>query len=188
MIRIHLPDPNNLCVHAPSRENPPSMNNMPNPKAPPCGCKWFEQAANDPDIPIVFDTNFKEYHLVHEQNKGYSLFHHCPFCGGRAPESLRGSQFAHVSSKELIRLSALTAPFLTEEDVRSALGEPDHTHAISGSSTTRNNPAETPETTLEGRCLIYKNLSETAEVRVKIDRYGKLTFAYSGKYIGPNHQ
>jgi hypothetical protein len=161
------------------------MNNMPNPDAPACGCKWFEQAAQDPDTPVIFDPMMNEFHLVHLNGKGQSLFYHCPFCGGRAPESLRGSFFANLSNDETARLYLLTENIQTEEDMRAAHGEPDYVLPISGSSTTPGSDTEAPETVVSGRCLIYNNLSETAEVRVGIDRYGKLEFAFSGKYIGP---
>lgn len=160
------------------------MNNMPNDQAPPCGCKWFERAAEDPDMPVIFDETTNEFHLVHLNGKGYSLFYHCPFCGGRAPESLRASLFACVSHEETVRLHLLTENIRTEEEMRAAHGEPDRVLPVSGGSTTKGSETEAPETVVGGRCLVYGNLSETAEVRVKIDRYGKLKFSFSGKFIG----
>ena len=164
------------------------MNNMPNDEAPPCGCKWFERAAKDSNTPVIFDEMMNEFHLVHLNGKGHSLFYHCPFCGGRAPDSLRGSFFGDLSDDETARLYLLTENIQTEEDMRVAHGEPDHVLPISGSSTSEGSDSEAPETVVGGRCLIYTSLSETAEVRIKINRYGKLKFAFSGKYIGPERK
>jgi len=158
---------------------------MPNDQAPPCGCKWFERAAKDPDVPVIFDETTNEFHLVHLNGGGRSLFYHCPFCGGRAPESLRGTLFADVSIEEIARLYAYTESILTEENIRSTHGEPDYVFPISGTSTSKGSDTEAPETIVGGRCLVYNNLSDTAEVRVKIDRYGNLKFTFAGKYIGP---
>jgi len=164
------------------------MNNMPNPDAPACGCKWFERSAKDPNIPVVFDEIKNEYHLVHQNDSGISLFYHCPFCGGKAPESLRDNFFADVSVEETTRLHLLTENILTEEDMRAIHGEPDSVFPTSGSMTTPGSDTEAPETTIGGRWLIYTNLSETAEVRIRISRYGKLRFSFSGKYLGPKQK
>jgi hypothetical protein len=164
------------------------MNTMPNPNAPLCGCKWFENAVRNSDVPVVFDGMMNEYHLVHNDGKGHSLFYHCPFCGGRAPDSLRGSYFADVSFEESSRLHLLTENIMTEEHMRATHGEPDHVFPISGGITTPGSDTEPPETKVGGRCLLYKNLSETAEVRVSVDRYGKLKFSFSGKYLGPKRK
>jgi len=158
---------------------------MPKPRTRKCMCRWLERCAEEPAIPIVFDQFMNEYHLLHEGGKGYSLLYYCPFCGKSAPKSLRGSYFAKVSDEESQRLYLLTEKITTEEEMRAAHGEPDHVLPISGSLTTPATKTKGAETVVGGRCLIYNNLSDTAEVRVNINRYGKLQFSFSGKYIGP---
>lgn len=164
------------------------MNNMPNDDAPPCGCKWFENAVRDPEIPVVFDELMKEYHLVTHGGGGHALFYHCPFCGGRAPRSLRGTFFAKIPDKETYRLHSLTKKFKTEEEVISTFGPPDHEFEIGSGMTTPGSDTEPREHFLNGRRLVYKGLSDTADVNVRIDRYGKLKFSFSEKYIGPQRE
>ena len=96
---------------------------MPRDDLPLCDCRWLERAAHDPDNPIEFDPELNEYNL--KTPKGHSLrIYHCPFCAGRAPESLRGQMFATVSSEETVRLHQLTKDLKTEAEVLSSLGKP----------------------------------------------------------------
>ena len=78
---------------------------MPDPNAPECDCRWLENAAEDPHVPITFDSKLKEYHLIRGGELGGTmLFYHCPFCGGRAPKSRRDALFLHVTHEEMLRL------------------------------------------------------------------------------------
>jgi hypothetical protein len=164
------------------------MNNMPNPDAPPCGCRWFDEAAKNPDIPVVFDSRMNEFHLTHNNDRGYSLFYHCPFCGGRAPESLRKTFFTDVTHEESVRLHNLTKHIKTESEFLDEFGKPDHEFDIGGSMTTAGSDSQPRETFIGARKLVYKQLSDIADVNVQINRYGKLKISYSGKYIGPKRQ
>lgn len=158
---------------------------MPNPDAPDCGCNWFERAAKDDSIPVVFHEMMHEYHLIHNDGRGHSLFYHCPFCGGKAPQSLRGTYWTDVSHKESSRLQALTRGITTPEELFAAFGKPDQDFEMSGSSTTPGTDDSPPETTLGPRRVVFKSLSDTADVNVRIDRYDRLKFSFTGRYIGP---
>ena len=161
------------------------MHNMPNPDAPDCGCKWFERAAKDESIPVVFDEMMNEYHLRHSNGRGYSLFYHCPFCGGKAPDSLRGTYWTEVSHEESYRLNEITKDIKTPPQLFEMFGEPDKDFEVSGSSTTPGSDDSPPETTLGPRRVVFKGLSDTADVHVRIDRYDRLRFSFMGRYIGP---
>ncbi len=164
------------------------MNNMPNPDAPPCGCKWFDRAAKDPAFPVVYDARMNEFHLITHDGRGQASFYHCPFCGGRAPKSLRATFFADVTDEESRRLFLLTQHILNKEQIIKELGEPHQDFEISGGMTSAGSDTEPKETFIGGRRLVYENLSDTADVNVRIDRYGKLRFSFTGKYIGPQRQ
>jgi hypothetical protein len=162
------------------------MNNMPNADAPDCGCKWFERAAKDDSIPVVFDELMNEYRLIHKDNRGHSLFWHCPFCGGKAPKSLSSTFWTQVSHEESIRLQKLTRDIKTPDDLFAAFGTPDSDFEVSGSFTTPETEESPSETTLGPRRVVFKSLSDTVDVHVRIDRYDRLKFSYMGRYIGPN--
>lgn len=132
------------------------MSNMPNDSAPPCGCSWFDNAVNNPDFPVVFDERMNEYHLVGHDGRAHALFYHCPFCGGKAPKSLRGTFFARIPLEETYRLQQLTECFKTEEEVVSRFGSPDHEFKVSGSMTTKGSETEPREHFLGGRRLVTK--------------------------------
>jgi len=154
---------------------------MPRDDLPFCECRWLERAAHDPNCPIVFDSELNEYHL--KRSDGISLIYHCPFCAGRAPESLRPQMFATVPDDETIRLHRLTKDLKTEDEVRLLLGEPTRVFEpgwISGEPDKEGNPGEIRAR----KSLRYENHSETAEINVNVDRYGKIRVTFSGKYIG----
>lgn len=157
---------------------------MPNPDAPACDCRWFDRAAKNPDIPITFDERMNEFHLMQIDGNGHSSLYHCPFCGGRAPESLRKTFFRTVSHDESARLHLHTKEIKTEDELIALLGPPDTEYEIGGGMTKPGSEIEPDETFVNGRRLVYRNLSETADVNVRIDRYGQLRFSYTGKYLG----
>jgi hypothetical protein len=161
------------------------MHNMPNPNAPDCGCKWFDRAAKDDSIPVVFNEMMNEYHLQHTNGRGHSLFYHCPFCGGKAPDSLRGTYWTEVSHEESYRLQQLTKDIKTPDELFAVLGTPDQDFEIGGSCTSPGSEEEPPEMVLGPRRVVYEGLSDTVNVHVTIDRYGRLKFSYRGRYIGP---
>ena len=69
-----------------------------------CDCHWLERAAHDPDNPIQFDPELNEYNL--KASGGHSLrIYHCPFCAGRAPESLQAQNWA-ISTRRRVRSAA----------------------------------------------------------------------------------
>lgn len=159
---------------------------MPNSDARDCGCNWFERAAKDDSIPVVFDELMNEYHLVSSNGQDYSLFYHCPFCGGKAPDSLRGTYWTEVSHEESRRLEMLTRDIKTSAELFEIFGDPDHDFEIGGGITSPATENEPPETKLHPRRVVYTNLSDTADVHVSIDRYDRLRFSYRGRYIGPD--
>ena len=101
---------------------------MPNKKLPPCKCGYLEREADDADSPIKFDARTNEFYFAYETEyakQGRLIIYHCPFCGGRAPESKRDTLFHTVSEREKRRLSLLTKNLRTVQEVLTTLGPPD---------------------------------------------------------------
>jgi hypothetical protein len=161
---------------------------MPNPNAPVCGCRWFDEAVKDPHIPVVFNSESNGFYLAHQDGRGCSLFHHCPFCGGRAPAKPRPIIFADVTHEESLRLHSLTRHLKSEEELIQEFGKPDQIFDPSGSFTTAGSDSDPRETFIGSRRLIYKHLSDTVDVNVQINRYGRLKISYCGKRLVPKKQ
>ncbi|MCB1099431.1 MAG: hypothetical protein KDN22_27925 [Verrucomicrobiae bacterium] len=155
---------------------------MPRDDLPYCQCNWFERAAHDPDCAVEFDPELNEYNLK-TANGGSMRMYHCPFCAGRAPESLRGQMFATVTSEETFRLHQLTKDLKTEADVREALGDP--THEFEPGVVSQSPPKEgEPPIIKSSKSLSYDQHSDSATIDVTVGRHGKVSITFSGKYIG----
>ena len=74
-----------------------------------CDCLVLERAADDPNVPVLFDSKMNEYHMVHADGQGHTIIRHCFFCGGKAPQSKREALFARVLHEELRRAGTVDA-------------------------------------------------------------------------------
>ena len=109
--------------------------------------------------------------------------YHCPFCAGRAPDSLRAQMFATVSSEETIRLHQLTKSLRTEKQVLKHLGPPTYVFepgVVVAEPEKEGEPGEIRAC----KSLRYENHSETATINVNVGRHGKVRISFSGKYVG----
>jgi hypothetical protein len=132
-------------------------------------------------MPVVFDDLMNTYHILHNEGRGRSIFYHCQFCGGKAPKSLSPTYWTEVSHEESRRLQDLSKNILTAEELFAAFGLPDSDFDPGGSCTTAGTQEIPPETTLAPRRVTFKSLSDTIDVHVSIDRYGRLRFYYTGR-------
>jgi hypothetical protein len=160
---------------------------MPNKRIALCKCGYLEDQAGDPDSPIRFDPEMNEYQFVHTTSEGVKVrmtIYHCPFCGGRAPETKRGNLFARLTGKETRRLTELTKPLRTLKQVLSSLGKPDRDNAVGMTVVTPERNGK-PETTQNFRTLVYTNLSDSAEIHVTVYPMDRVAITFQGKYVGP---
>jgi hypothetical protein len=150
-----------------------------------CDCNSLNDAANNPDVPIEFDATLNEFHIVYTVNDpdSYMLIRHCPFCGGKAPTSKRASLFAAIPVEELSRLARLTSSLKQVGDVIAAFGAPDRDEEV-GSMVTRPEGEGMPPETQAYRVLVYKGLSEVADVRATVLPDERVSISFAGKYIG----
>ena len=149
---------------------------------PYCDCDWLERAAHDSHCPVEFDPKLNEY-MIKTSNGGSLAIYHCPFCAGRAPKSLRDRMFASVTHEEAARLHQLTKDLKTEQEVLVHLGKPTHVFDP-GATITAPEIGRNPGETRMCRSLHYDSHSSTANINVNVDRHGKASISFSGKYIG----
>jgi hypothetical protein len=147
-----------------------------------CDCGALDRAAKDPDVPIEFDARLNEFHPVHA--RGRRLIYHCLWCGGKAPESLRGTLFAQISAQEQNRLLALVADVTTAADLIERLGKPDSDSSQGVVIEVPKHDGKAP--TVEARrLLVYTNLSDVAYLSAEVRADGRVAISLVGKQISP---
>jgi hypothetical protein len=155
----------------------------------PCTCEYLQRSADAPDHPIEFDVSVHEYLFVIRADNGSvkskTSIYHCPFCGGAAPASIRGTLFAAIPNSEDARIRAVFAELKTIEDVLDTLGPADWDHP-NGYSWSMPAQDGAPPVRYSGRSLRYTQLSEVADVEVNEHRGGGISITLCGKYIGTN--
>ncbi|QND60560.1 hypothetical protein [Mesorhizobium huakuii] len=152
----------------------------PNFEAPRCECGTLEALSKEPSIPIVFDAELNEYHIVGTAQQQV-LIYHCIFCGGQTPASRRDELFMHVTREEFERLRKTTSGLNTLEDVVGTLGPPDFDHPAGFSST---EPVGLgPRRTTDFRQMTFSSLSDTANVHVAIGLNDKVQFSFTPKPV-----
>jgi hypothetical protein len=160
----------------------------------PCRCGYLEQAADDPKSPIRYDPLVGEYQFEFRspctggtcpEAKAHLTMYHCPFCGGAAPPSKRGTLFTNIADQEAARLYRLLDGVDTLEEVVRALRPPDYDRE--GGLTVREPEKDgKPPRLRTYRTLRYTRLSDTADVEVYADpAKGNVQVCLAGKYIGP---
>jgi hypothetical protein len=147
-----------------------------------CDCGALDRAAKDPELPIEFDARLNEFHLVY--GRGRRLLDHCWSCGGKAPESLRGTLFARISRQEQDRLLALVPDVTTVSELIARLGPPDSdsSQGVVLESPEQDGKAPTAEAR---RLLVHANLSEVAYLSAEVNADDRVAISLQGKYIGP---
>jgi hypothetical protein len=155
----------------------------PNSSAQQCDCRWLEHASLDPAVPVKFDADLSEYYLV--RAGGRMAIYHCPFCGGRAPRSRRESKFHQISGQERQRLLLMVGRLKSLDDVIAILGKPDADNSA-GIAMTIPADDDHPELTEISRVLIYRGLSETAEIWVYTQSNGRVSINLQSKAIVTN--
>lgn len=161
-----------------------------------CECRYLEDAANDPDLPIQFEETAGEFQFQYEEQRpscfqylsraiwGHSVpaamlvIYHCPFCGGAAPKSKRHLLFATISRDEESRLSKLLKSIKTIDDAIRELGQPDS----DGHLGTKTPESESqPSKIVHHRRIRYRGLSEVADVSITERLDGSAYWQLHGK-------
>lgn len=147
-----------------------------------CECGWLQEAATDPDHPVEFDPRMNEFNIV--KGKRSIRIYYCPFCGGEAPESLRETVFAHVTSKENQRLVLLGAGCDSFAEIIERFGQPDRDHPVGATMGTRASDGRISQFS-SYRVLTYSQLSAVADLQFHLHADGTLARQQVlAKYIG----
>jgi hypothetical protein len=135
---------------------------------------------------VAFDPKMNEYSITYAVpgGNGFALLRYCPGCGGKAPASVRQSLFARLTNAEVHRLQELTAGIKTVADAFNVLGAPDDDCPVGAGQVSAYRDDE-PQVAEFFRTLVYRRLSETADVHVTVRSDHDLRITYQGKYIGP---
>jgi hypothetical protein len=149
-----------------------------------CTCGVVERATHEPSVPVIFDENTNEFHLVcNPEHKGSMILYYCFFCGGSLPKSKRDLLFAVVTQAETARLKNLTRDIRTIEDAIRVFGVPDFD--LPDGETVSSPQSETEPVHIESfRVIGYSGLSQTADVRITDYRRSRPGIVFIGKYIG----
>ena len=148
-----------------------------------CECGWLERAADDPSVPIGFDSQVNEYYLKAGSPcsiEGQYVIHYCPSCGGSAPPSHRDSLFVVVTPDERMRLQESWSTLRTRDEVLRTWGPPDE-EIPDGYGETEPEREGKPSRTVNFDVMRYNNLSETAVVDVVVCAGGRVMFTYCPK-------
>ena len=161
-----------------------------------CECRYLENAANDPESPILFDETTGEYQFQYDEQRRSRLEHlsravwgdeghyatliiyHCPFCGGAAPESKRHLLFKTISRDEESRLGELLKNIKSIDDAIQQFGQPD----FDGHSGTKMPETENHPSRIEHhRDIRYHGLSDFAAVWITERPDGSAYWRLQGK-------
>src|SRR5260221_44437 len=148
----------------------------------PCDCGYLDRASKDPDHPIEFDASLNEFNFIHPG--GRFRIYHCPFCGGKAPESVRTTLFSQVSRDEQERLFRIADVFKTFDELVTSIGQPDRDGPMGSRVRKPEADGEAPRTSAFGH-LTYVKLYESAELHFDLHPDGRVaSYSVSGKYRG----
>jgi hypothetical protein len=154
-----------------------------------CSCGYLARAADDPDVPIVFDERTGEFHFTYyepgecvaeEWSPAMLVIFHCPFCGGAAPPSKRALLFHAIPRAEEQRLFTILTPLKNIDAAITALGPPDWDNEIGGVSRTSPDDGK-PSVVTCSRRLCYQRLSEIADVWLDNFQDGVAYWSLQGK-------
>jgi hypothetical protein len=156
----------------------------------PCTCGYLERSAADANLPVRFDPDLNEYHIVFTvpgSGQGAMMLYHCPMCGGAMPKSRRGELFAEIPPDEDARLFALTSQVSTNDDVSKVLGEADTDTPFQLGGMVWPSNRDEPELP-PVRILDFTSLSEVAIIQVTLYADGRAHASVQPKYIGPPYR
>ena len=137
----------------------------------PCDCGWLSGPINDPSTNLSYDALNNK--IVLGDQTQYVIYH-CPFCGGKFPDSSRPIWVPIVPQAEFERVRALVAGLATVDGIFERLGKPDYdSWSYPGA---------------EYRCIEYYGLSEFLSLEFLVTRTGLATHTIQIKSMSPRHQ
>jgi len=148
-----------------------------------CDCGWLQRAANDPSMPIGFDSQVNEYYLragTPDAADAHYVIRFCPNCGGDAPVSHRDHLFTVLSPGETIQLQESFKELRTRGDVIRKWGSPDE-EIPAGYAETEPEQPNAASKTVTFDVMRYKSVSPNAVVDVILCAGERVKFMYFSK-------
>lgn len=136
----------------------------------------------NPMFPIGFDEEMNEYYVALIPG-GEATMRYCFWCGGRLPESKRGSFFTKPSDEEMDEVVALLRGAKSHEDVLRILGPADE---LSDANGFMKDPKTGKVIASWDQCYSYSKRWKTLVLRVPVMTSGGFTYSMSGHYLGKN--
>lgn len=138
-----------------------------------CQCGLPRQCADDPSVPVRFDPDLNEFHLICEEERAYYLMRYCFRCGRSLPKSRRGELFMKPSRAETNDVFRRLSNAATFSELIATLGRPDQEFESDSENVVRQ--------------VTYTRLWATLDLIVFERPDGSFDSACSGKYKG-NHE
>jgi hypothetical protein len=151
----------------------------------PCSCDYLVASAENPNLPVNYDVELKEFYFEHTLPTGVIIrmvLNHCPMCGGVASSSVRDTLFAAVPEREGERLNSLTRGINGIADIERLLGAWD-SDAVVPAPLDVLLPLRPGEPAGPIRVLTYRNLSDVADVQFTVYPSGKIQTVIAPKFV-----
>jgi hypothetical protein len=143
-----------------------------------CECGMPQRWIADAHFPVEFDEEMNEYQLVRDGAR--SPMRYCFWCGGRLPESKRGTFFTTPDKAERDEVASLLKGAKSHEDVVQMLGPPDQILDMGGAE----------KDTKTGKLLArweqhyeYTTRWKSLVVYVPVILQGRFTYSIHGHYL-----
>jgi hypothetical protein len=145
----------------------------------PCDCGWLAQAINDPESGVAYDPEQNSVCLSH--GRSFYMMYHCPFCGGRFPDSSSPMWVPLVPQSEFDRLNACARGLADANAIIQRLGRPDY-DAITGAMKLVDGVRQFDG---EVRNIEYYNLSDLLALKFYIGDDGTVAHKVAIKLLSP---
>lgn len=127
-------------------------------------------------FPIGFDVEMNEYYVALIPG-GEATMRYCFWCGGRLPESKRGSFFTKPSDEEMEEVTALLRGAKSHEDVLRILGPADELRDLNGFM---KDPKTGKVIMKWDQYYLYSKRWKTLEIHVPLMIEGKFCYSIHG--------
>ncbi|WP_390458076.1 DUF6980 family protein [Planctomicrobium piriforme] len=117
-----------------------------------------------------------EYHMA--MNGAQYVMHYCSWCGGKLPESQRGTFFTLIEESEVQEMRTLLAGAKTVPEVLQILGEPDERLENAGGH------GRPGKWTQYVQTLRYSSRWKSLVLSVCEHPDGNISLCWSGQYLG----
>ena len=147
-----------------------------------CNCGVISGMLNDPESSITLGQD-NTFCLA-----GSWAVYHCPFCGGKLPDSSKPIWYPRHTESEWARLHQLVEGITTPEEAFQRLGLPDHDAFVSGYDDVDGKSVAHDALSQRTRNIDYYHLSEHANIEFYFNTVKQTgSVGIHLKFIPPRH-